>query len=130
MTNKNVSKMFTIVIPVFLLILFILKEAIFGLVFQLPTCPVYSLFHLYCPACGNTRSVYALLHGDLAESMRYNIIPMVLLLLSLFGYAELATYSFGKRIYLLPRNLSFYLLLILILVIYVIVRNFVPYLTP
>ncbi|WP_099466766.1 DUF2752 domain-containing protein [Konateibacter massiliensis] len=43
--------------------------------FLLP-CPIYTLTGIYCPGCGGTRSVHALLHGSFLSSFRYN--PIVL----------------------------------------------------
>ncbi len=37
-----------------------------------PVCPVYRYLHLYCPGCGSTRALAALLHGRLVEAMHYN----------------------------------------------------------
>jgi hypothetical protein len=44
-----------------------------------PACTLYSLTGLYCPACGGTRAVYDLVHGDVAGSFARN--PAVPLLL-------------------------------------------------
>ena len=50
-----------------------------------PGCPVYRYLHLYCPGCGATRALAALLHGRVAEAMHYNplfvmLLPLLLLL--------------------------------------------------
>lgn len=39
-----------------------------------PVCPTYGLFGLHCPVCGSTRALHALLHGDLAGSLRKNML--------------------------------------------------------
>ena len=36
-------------------------------------CSFYSLIHLYCPACGGTRALYALARLDIMSSVRYNV---------------------------------------------------------
>ena len=41
-----------------------------------PGCIMSRLLHLYCPGCGGTRAVAALLRGDLLTSLRAN--PLVL----------------------------------------------------
>ena len=46
-----------------------------------PRCPVYENFHIYCPGCGGTRAVSALLHGRLAEALQFN--PLIVALLPL-----------------------------------------------
>lgn len=130
MNIKTRLKLITIFIPITLLILYVLKDYILFFLPYVPLCPFYAHFHLYCPACGNTRSVLSLMNGDIASSLRYNVVPFFLALLSLLGYIELATYSFGTHIRLLPRKFSFYMTLIGILLVYMVVRNFIPYLTP
>ena len=132
MTNKKfVPKLLSILLPITALILILFRESFLALVLPyFPSCYFYSLFHVYCPSCGNTRSVISLLHGDVLSSLRFNIVPLILFLLILLSYIELATYSFGKQVRLLPRKLSFYLILIACLILYWIFRNFVPYLTP
>lgn len=49
-----------------------------------PVCPVYRYLHLYCPGCGSTRALAALLHGQVIEAMHYNplfvaLVPVLLL---------------------------------------------------
>ena len=45
-----------------------------------PRCPVFFWLHLYCPGCGGTRALAALLHGRRNEAMHWN--AMVVLFLS------------------------------------------------
>ena len=54
-----------------------------------PSCPVFHYLHLYCPGCGSTRALSALLHGHFSQAMYYNPLFVVLLplLLSLGGIA-------------------------------------------
>ena len=44
-----------------------------------PPCVFHKLTGLYCPGCGNTRALSALLHGHFGESLRNNLllIPMI-----------------------------------------------------
>lgn len=51
-----------------------------------PVCPVYRYLHIYCPGCGSTRALAALLHGRLVDAMHYNPLFVILLPLVLaFG---------------------------------------------
>lgn len=43
----------------------------------LPGCPFNWLTGLDCPACGSTRMVYSLLHGDLAAAWHFNPVMLV-----------------------------------------------------
>ncbi len=52
----------------------------------LPPCPSYWLTGLYCPGCGATRALHALLHGDIEKALSMNpvfvlALPIVLLLI-------------------------------------------------
>lgn len=52
-----------------------------------PRCPIHAMFHLYCPGCGGTRAVSALLHGRVADALHFNpllvaLLPFLLLFLS------------------------------------------------
>ena len=48
-----------------------------------PACPVYRYLHLFCPGCGSTRALSALLHGNFAAAVHYN--PLFVALLPLLG---------------------------------------------
>ncbi|MBB2183755.1 DUF2752 domain-containing protein [Lachnospiraceae bacterium MD1] len=130
MNKMKLLKIITILIPVLMAMLFAVHEYILNWFINLPRCPAVRWFDIYCPACGNTRSTIALLHGDMLTSLRYNIVPLILAVLLLASYIELVTYSFGRHIRLLPRKLGFYIILIILLMAYFIIRNFIPYLTP
>jgi hypothetical protein len=49
-----------------------------------PPCVFHHVTGLNCPGCGGTRAFFALVHGDLLRSIRYN--PMTLLLLLGLGF--------------------------------------------
>lgn len=46
-------------------------------------CVMWSIFGLYCPGCGGTRAVVALLQGNVLQSLWYH--PLVLYTVVLFG---------------------------------------------
>jgi uncharacterized protein DUF2752 len=52
-----------------------------------PRCPFFALTHHYCPGCGATRAIAALLHGNVAAAMHFNAAVTLLLpvLLWYFG---------------------------------------------
>lgn len=130
MTKQKRNKIITLALPLAGILLLLVKGWILALTPYVPACFLYSKLHLLCPACGNTRSVSALLRGDLMASLQYNITPVLLLILVAAAYFEFASTSFGKSIKLLPRRLWFYLVLIALLVIYYIIRNLFPTLAP
>lgn len=51
-------------------------------------CGLVTFFHIYCPGCGGTRALFAMLHGHFIESLYYN--PAVVLGALLILYYEVA----------------------------------------
>ena len=92
----------------------------------LPSCPFHRLTGLYCPGCGNTRSVLALMDGDLLLSLRYNISPLLILTLLALLYAEWGFRLFARPKRLLPRSARFWILFGVAVGGYLIIRNFFP----
>lgn len=43
----------------------------------LPSCPFHALTGLFCPGCGTTRALHALLHGDFALALGMNPLAVV-----------------------------------------------------
>lgn len=48
-------------------------------------CPLVLIAHVPCPACGLTRATLALLHGDVAEAVRFHpLAPVAVPFLALY----------------------------------------------
>lgn len=93
-------------------------------------CPVFELTGLYCIGCGATRSVMALLHGEILSAFHQNpIVPLGLLCLLLW-YAEAVAAHFQRHIRLIPRSLRFWSVVIVIACIWMILRNLFPVMQP
>lgn len=45
----------------------------------LPPCLFHALTHLYCPGCGTTRALHALLHGEPVLAVRMNPLTVIAL---------------------------------------------------
>ncbi|MDD6204248.1 MAG: DUF2752 domain-containing protein [Firmicutes bacterium] len=95
-----------------------------------PKCLSRTLFDIWCPACGNTRAVQCLLRLDILGSLRYNITPAVLLTVAGLFWCELIFRTFGRTVRLYPRKPLFSYLLTGFMLLYYIVRNFIPFLMP
>lgn len=54
-----------------------------------PQCPIFRYLHVYCPGCGATRALAALLHLRIAEALHYNAL-VVLLVPVLIAYFAVA----------------------------------------
>ena len=52
-------------------------------------CILHDLFHVYCPTCGGTRALEAMLRLDILQAIRFNAL-VVLLVLALFAWNVLA----------------------------------------
>lgn len=50
---------------------------------KMPPCIIYTYFGFYCPGCGGTRAISALLEGNIFLSLWYH--PLVLYTLVIFG---------------------------------------------
>ena len=50
-----------------------------------PQCPFHMLTHLYCPGCGSQRSLSALLHGEIAKALSYNLLFVISLPLVIYS---------------------------------------------
>lgn len=114
-----------IALPLVLILgIILLKPVINNLVGIFPSCIFNDVLQLSCPACGNTRSILALLRGDVLASLKYNITPAVLLIFGGLGYAELVTVTFNRHKKVLPRSNIFLFSVIGLMLVYYFVRNF------
>ena len=115
--------------PAILLCAFLFRENLAQLAHYFPDCFWYDRLHFLCPSCGNTRSVLSLLNGDVVTSLRYNITPMLYLLILAAFYVESAAQLLGKKLTVFPRNTAFWVVLIAAYAVYLVVRNFISYLS-
>lgn len=60
----------------------------------LPGCIFHRLTTLYCPGCGNTRALHALVHGDWRACVAYNplLLPLIAYLFLVCLYPRLTTW--------------------------------------
>ncbi|ACL76071.1 DUF2752 domain-containing protein [Ruminiclostridium cellulolyticum] len=108
-----------------IIIAYFLRNQLIYLGTLFPSCPSYTYLNIYCPGCGNTRSVQHLLKGDILGSIRFNPIPLLGIILSILAYIELITYVFGRHRKIFPRNRTFWWTLVVISSVYFVVRNFI-----
>ncbi len=89
-----------------------------------PRCYLHLSTGLHCPGCGATRSVSALVHGDLAQAAAYNVLfvallPVVALWLLLY---QLGRWTGWRRLCLRPPDWLF-LTLAVVMFVFGVVRN-------
>lgn len=122
--NSPLIKTMVCVFPfIALSMVYVFKNIIYKLSTHFPACPIYSHFHVYCPGCGNTRSVQQLLLGDIIGSLKFNITPVFCLIIGALAYIELVFYIFGKGIKIIPRGKVFWVLIVILFLLYFIIRN-------
>lgn len=128
---KTYQKVLVILLPfvsvaaLWLLARFVLKYV------MLPECQLYKWTGLYCPGCGDTRAVIALMNGDVLLSLRQNALIIALLLLGIAMYAELLLkVVFEKKFKSPVFNLKFLVIFLILFSVYAVVRNFVPAIAP
>jgi len=92
----NTKKRWLIFITVNLLpfltasIYFILKSKVEAFGRSIAVCMMHDFFHLYCPACGGTRAVKAILSFDFLTALKCN--PAVLLAFIYFVYYDIRAF--------------------------------------
>lgn len=95
----------------------------------MPPCAFYAITGYYCPGCGGTRAVFALLHGHILRSVLYH--PIVLYTAILGGWFMISQtierFSKGRvKIGMHFRTIYLWLALALV-VVHFIIKNILVY---
>ncbi len=70
-----------------------------GRVFLFFGCILHDFAHLYCPFCGGTRSLSAILHGSLGDAFRFHpLLPLLLLAGIIYDGMTLFRILKGKKL--------------------------------
>lgn len=91
--------------------------------YHLPPCLFHRVTGWYCPGCGNSRSVRALLSGQIWLSLRYNVFPVLAVIVFALWAAEQALRLFGRPHRLLPRSPRVIVPVGVLLGVYYVIRN-------
>ena len=87
-------------------------------------CVFLNKLHIYCPGCGGTRAVYALLRFDLLASLIYNpIVPLGALVYAYYNIRAIIAIRKKDEEYFLKRKYTLLIILAGILIAYFIIRN-------
>ena len=91
-TDKTLDFSFYIIGWVCLILAFVLglawKSGYFLWIFPPDGCTLHNLTGYYCPGCGGTRAIHALLHGHIVRSFFYH--PIVVYTAVFFGWFMLS----------------------------------------
>ena len=127
----KLRKILTIILPVFSIIMLYVAAWIYSYVkIFVGPCTARTLLGIYCPGCGATHSVYALLEGHILRSFAYNPIIPIVVIFSIAWYIELVFSVFGKKKIIIPRSNTFLCITLGILMLFYIARNFFDALSP
>lgn len=128
--TPNLKKGILISIPFFFFtIALIVKFNLDDIVNAMPKCYYLSNFGIYCPGCGNTRCIAALLRLDIISAFRFNPFTAGIIFLVILWYIEAFTLVFlKKRIRLIPRRYLFWIPTAVILIAFYILRMFFEFL--
>lgn len=124
------ERILVILLPIISVILLYFVAVFVAKNITLPQCLTYKYVGIYCPGCGMTRSVIALLHGDILLSLRDNALIILGILLLLALYLELVFKVFGKRLRFPIHSNKFIIGILILTGVYSVLRNFVPFLAP
>lgn len=114
-----------ILLSVFVLVIGILFIFVYeNLPFKIP-CVFEEITGFYCPGCGVTRMVFALLHGDIRQAIAYNSFVMVLMpFIIVFALNRYYCWLKNKKDYWMKRIPDWiWYLLIIFAILFGILRN-------
>jgi hypothetical protein len=128
--NMKLKRFLVIFTPVLLVPLLYFLGVFISQHYTFPPCITYSLFHINCPGCGMTRSVIALLNGDILLSIRQNVFVIMLIIIALMIYIEYVLKVFGVKFKFPIHNKYFLYGGLIFLIVFSVLRNLVPVLAP
>lgn len=106
-------------LTLFIIGILILRATLDFWVSIMPECFTLKYLGVYCPGCGATRAVVALLNGKVWSAFCYNPGVVAICVIIILAFIEKIT---NKKI--LPRKSFFWVVFIIVLFIYYAFRNF------
>ena len=94
-------------------------------------CPFRTILHVWCPGCGITRMIISTFKLDFVTAFRYN---QLLFVLTPFGLVYYINYIYceikGKKSWYDKLDIRILYGIIVLLILFGILRNFIPCLAP
>ena len=126
MNPQAVKKMirFHCAIPVAVILFYGYTFAMKRFGYFLSGCLFHDWLHLYCPACGGTRALEALLKFNFLESIRYNPLVLIFFLMFLYFYTKswIRLKRGEERLLIIPK--SFWTVCLVLAIVFFVTRNF------
>lgn len=88
-------------------------------------CYIHTHYQLYCPGCGGTRALLAIVHGDIIKSLYYN--PIILLLIIDVLFMNILSFIDKKNpntCKILHYKIKYNVILLILWGIYFVIRNY------
>jgi hypothetical protein len=131
MKKRILKVIFFLIISILLLIGYYFLNRKIG--FGIP-CPIHRTTGLYCPGCGITRMLFALMELNFAKAFRYNQLLFIILpLLVAYIVYQIYLYIMDKKDEILVKIPSIvYYILLFIVIAWGVIRNLeaFPFLRP
>lgn len=128
--KKGIRITIGLAVPLAAGLIFALREHIIALTRLMHGCTFYKVTGLWCTGCGNTRSVIALLHGQIWRSVRCNPAVLFLVVMAILLYVEIISGIWGRRGRLIPRKPVIWAVILLLFLAFYIARNLIGILAP
>ncbi len=61
-------------------------------------CPLHAVTGLWCPGCGATRGMHALLNGHVTQALGFNLLLLAIVPLALYGWASWTLATAGRPV--------------------------------
>ena len=123
------KKVILILLPFLVFFALLLLKSVYPyIVAHLYSCKFKEVTGYWCPGCGNTRFVINFLNGNILKAVRCNYGTAVVIITVFLFYLEQLLKTFGINKKLLPEKLSFWVTVLIIIMVYYIFRNFIPFL--
>ena len=129
-SEKRIRIFMAVAIPVAAVCLILGAKWILQSGHPIAECAFHTATGGWCPSCGNTRCVQALLEGNLPLALRSNITIPFLLVLIVALYLENILALTGRHIHILPRRHIVWYIILALFFLYYIARNFIPAIAP
>ena len=129
-TNTKIKKILNIIVFFFIIIIILLLfiKIIDILKFK---CIIKELFKIYCPGCGTTRMLKSIFKLEFYQAFRFNPLFFILFIM-LIILLIINIYTYIKKDFIYVLNNKQIIILIIIMFIYMILRNidYFSYLIP